>query len=410
MKSVKKLVFATVALLMLAMIFFTACGNKNDGNGGTGGNDGNTTVKAESLQVRYDGGQDLYFVGDSVNLNRLVITATLDNGTKKTFVAGKESECKVEPSVFKAGDDKVTITYGGASVSFDVTVVSSALSEVTVNFGNVGTTYAHGTPVDLSGITVTAKYGTEYSFVVDDYKIVDKDSGTEYEPDEVNLSVGAHSNMCVRYKNVESSAFELYIFNGYIVEAENIKTTEQVTDADKNFVELIKSTGENSATTTGLCPGPISKAEEPASGGSYLGEVKTDAVFAFHIWSDVEREADIILRAASGLLEQDYNNSWAPIVMGDMQFNRLFNVTYSNSSVENQPIAIGDDVILEGGSTENPNGDWLLWVGWKDVVFGSVTLKPGDNVFTFTVTSDYKNCHNSSCAANVDRMEVRFKD
>lgn len=133
-------------------------------------------------------------------------------------------------------------------------------------------------------------------------------------------------------------------------------------------------------------------------------------MFAFHIWSDVEREADIILRAASGLLEQDYNNSWAPIVMGDMQFNRLFNVTYSNSSVENQPIAIGDDVILEGGSTENPNGDWLLWVGWKDVVFGSVTLKPGDNVFTFTVTSDYKNCHNSSCAANVDRMEVRFKD
>lgn len=410
MKSVKKLVFATVALLMLAMIFFTACGNKNDGNGGTGGNDGNTTVKAESLQVRYDGGQDLYFVGDSVNLNRLVITATLDNGTKKTFVAGKESECKVEPSVFKAGDDKVTITYGGASVSFDVTVVSTALSEVTVNFGNVGTTYAYGTPVDLSGITVTAKYGTEYSFVVDDYKIVDKDSGTEYEPDEVDLSVGAHPNMCVRYKNVESSAFELYIFNGYIVEAENIKTTEQVTDTDKNFVELIKSTGENSATTTGLCPGPISKAEEPASGGSYLGEVKKNAEFAFHIWSDVEREADIILRASSGLLANGVNNGWTPLEMGDMQFNKLFKVEYGQSVDSLIEVPVGDEVILEGESTDNPNGDPLLWVKWKDVSFGSVNLKQGDNVFKFTVISDYKNYLNSSCAANVDRMEVRFKD
>lgn len=409
MKSVKKVVFATVALLMLTALFFTACGNTDNGDGGNGGT-GGATVTATSLEVRYDGGQDLYFVGDSVNLNRLVITATLENGTKKTFVAGKESSCKVEPAVFSAGDNKVTVTYGGASVSFDVTVVGTSLSEVVVDFGNVGTTYASGSTVDLSGITVTAKYGSEYSFEVDDYKIVDKDTGTEYDPDDVSLSDGTHSNMCVRYKNLDSEVFTLTIFNGYIVEAENIKTTAEVTDTDKNFVELIKNTGTNSTTTTGLTPGPISKPEEPASGNAYLGEVKTGAVFAFHIWSDVEREADIILRAASGLLEEDYNNSWAPIRMGDMQFNRLFDVTYSNSEVASQPVNIGNDVILEGGSTDNPNGDWLLWVGWKDVTFGSVTLKPGDNVFTFTVISNYTNCHNASCAANVDRMEVRFKD
>lgn len=407
MKSVKKVVFATVALLMLTALFFTACGNTDNGDGGNGGT-GGATVTATSLEVRYDGGQDLYFVGDSVNLNRLVITATLENGTKKTFVAGKESSCKVEPAVFSAGDNKVTVTYGGASVSFDVTVVSTALSEVAVDFGNVGTTYASGSTVDLSGITVTAKYGSEYSFEVDDYKIVDKDTGTEYDPDDVSLSDGTHSNMCVRYKNLDSEVFTLTIFNGYIVEAENIKTTAEVTDTDKNFVELIKNTGANSVTTTGLTPGPISKPEEPASGNAYLGEVKTGAVFAFHIWSDVEREADIILHASSGLLQQD--NNWTPIVMGDMQFNRLFDVTYSNSEVASQPVNIGDDVILEGGSTDNPNGDPLLWVSWKDVTFGSVTLKPGDNVFTFTVTSDYTNCRGLSCAANVDRMEVRFKD
>lgn len=315
MKSIGKVLITVVALLALAVSFLVACGDGDNG----GEDNEEVTVKATELQIRYDGGKDRYFVGESVNTNRIVITATLENGTKKTFVAGKEEGCTVEPAVFAKDDDKVTVTYGGISVSFAVEVI-----------------------------------------------------------------------------------------NGYIVEAENIKNSTDVTDDDKNYVELIKNTGTSSATTTGISPGPVRKETEPASDGAYLGEIQKGAVFAFHIWSDVEREMDIILRASSGLLQQD--NNWTPIVMGDMQFNRLFDVTYSNSEVASQPVNIGDDVILEGGSTDDPNGDPLLWVSWKDVTFGSVTLKPGDNVFTFTVTSDYTNCRGSSCAANVDRMEVRFKD
>ena len=398
----KRFVVAATVLLSLTMLFFTACGGGDDVK--------EPEVVATDLQIRYDGGEDFYFVGDSVNADRVVITATLEGGGKKTFVAGKEPGCKIEPAVFSAGDDKVTITYGGVSASFDVTVIGSELSEVSVEFGQVPKSWPTGASIDLSGLKVTAKYGTEYSAVVDDFTIVDKDTGKEYAADNVTLDEGAHDNLCVRYKKKDSAVFSISVFNGYIVEAENVKLTSEVGADDKNYVELIKTTGSSSATMTGISPGPVQKATEPASGGAYLGEVKTGAVFAFHIWSDVEREADIILSAASGYLTEDNDGGWVPVVMGDMQFNRVFTVTYSNSSVESQAINIADDVILEGDSTDNPSGDSLLWVSWKDVTFGTVTLKPGDNVFTFTVISNYTNCHNNSCAANVDRMEVRFKD
>ena len=76
---------------------------------------------------------------------------------------------------------------------------------------------------------------------------------------------------------------------------------------------------------------------------------------------------------------------------------------------------IEDSVILPGGSTDNPSGDNLLWVKWEDVVFGEVDLKQGDNVFTFTVISTLThasgdNGPGGSCAANIDRLEVKFVD
>ena len=83
--------------------------------------------------------------------------------------------------------------------------------------------------------------------------------------------------------------------------------------------------------------------------------------------------------------------------------NRLFSV-----SLNGTPLSISADAVLEGGSSDTP--DPMLWVNWKMVSLGNVQLQEGDNVFTFTVNSDYINCNNASCACNVDRLEVRFNE
>lgn len=416
MMTMRKFALVALSLLLAIMLFaFTACGSteQTPGGGTDGGSDtesGSATVT--ELELMLGGKTTEYFVGQSFDASKVVIRAYFSDGSKKVFVAGREKECTITPAVFSAGDTSVTFTYGGKSVSQSgITVVDEVLSSVAVDTSTLVMLYGTGSVIDLSELSVTAHYG-EYELSVDDYQVVEiLTDGTEKVHEnayDLKLDVGVHT-FKVRYYDKDSETFEIEVFNGYVVEAENIVLSENVTD-QKNYVELINKTGSATTTTTQIAPGPIVNTEEPASGNSYLGEVQKGAVFAFHLWSDVETKADIILRASSGLLLSDTGNgSWVPVEMGNMQFNRLFDVTYKNSLMDEAvPVEIYDSVILEGGY--EAAGNRLLWVNWMDVSFGTMYLKPGDNVFTFTVTSNYENMYDKSCACNIDRIEVKFHD
>lgn len=435
MKEARKIVMSFFALAVAAVLIFfaIACGGESNGGGGgeTGGNDVPENVQSLEVLNPRPTNDDLYFPGDTLNVSQVIIRITFDDGSTKTVSAGRTEGMTVSPTEFKAGDKTVTVSYGGKSTSFDVNVISSELSEVAVDLGVTPTTYASGTAIDLSGITVTAKYGTEYSREVDDWVIVDKEKTPEVvydDPSALELDDGDYT-FVVRYGGVDSASFDISVFNGYVVEAENIKDKWILSDgkvvenpdftepADgESYMERITTTGTNAGTLEdGIAPGSVRKSTEPASGGAYLGEVKKGAVFAFHVWSDVDRKAEVILRASSGQIEIAPNSGWSPTKMADMQFNQVFSVTYAPAGGEASPVNIDDDVILKGGSTDNPAGDMLLWVNWMDVTFGEVDLKHGDNVFTFTVISNLTHASSpngpgGSCAANVDRLEVRFLD
>lgn len=432
MEKTKKVLMSVLVLAFTAVLLFfaVACGETNDGP--VDGGKEPTTVNVVSLEILEDGAEDIYFIGDSVNANRIVVRAELDNGKKETFVAGNKEGCTVEPTTFAAGDDKVTVTYGGKSTSFDINLIESALSEVEISLGVIPTTYASGATIDLSGISVTAKYGTEYSRAVDDWTLVDKTSDPEKvydDPSALELADGDYE-FVVRYGGVDSESFDISVFNGYVVEAENIQdkyylnngaiaeNPDYVAPEGESYMERINPTGTNEGTLEdGVAPGSVRKAEEPASGGAYLGEVKNGAVFAFHIWSDVDRKAEVILRASSGQIEQCVPGAtWTPTRMADMQFNQVFSVNFTPAGGTETSIDIDDSVVLPGGELEDVDGvNSLLWVNWQDVTFGEVDLKQGDNVFTFTVISELQHASSpngpgGSCAANIDRLEVKFID
>ena len=150
-----------------------------------------------------------------------------------------------------------------------------------------------------------------------------------------------------------------------------------------------------------------------ASGQGYLGEIKKGNAFDIHIWSDVERKADIIMTAASGVIKVDSNKPWRPLETWDIQLNKMISATANGKKVE-----IADDVILPGFVTEpNEDGTYtynlFAWVNFIDVAFGEMNLLKGDNVISIELIGDMAFTGDKTSGAgtlNIDKFEVQFKD
>ena len=356
--------------------------------------------------------------GDGIDESRVAVMALYDDGGREVFAAGRKADCTVSPEAFEAGDTEITVTYGGKSATFPVNVVGSDLTKVTFELNEESRVFAAGAETDLGGLAVMAHYGDEYSVAVTDYSIVVADEGGEEtvfdDPTAVVLDAGEYQ-LGVRYKGVDSERVAVSAFSGYIVSAAHfrdkwkaeggkiVESDENLPEPGESYVERLSTPVANGSRDDGMNPGIA------GTDPKYMGGVSNGAKFAFHIWSDVETDADVILRAASGYATVDPERDWDPETMGDMQFNRVFDVQFGQS-VDGPltEIEVDDDVVLPGSEKENASDS--LWTKWADVSFGRVHLSKGDNVFVFTVISDYKDVYGYLCAANVGRLEVRFVD
>ena len=367
------------------------------------------------------------------------VTATYSDGSSSALESGYELDVSLtdgnygDSVTFIEGGDAtlyVQAAAGGKTAKGQTTVSVASLTGVTADRGNMSNSFAQGDVIDFSVITVTAAYDDEYTTAVTGYSIVAKPTEGEEQvfddPTNVTLTEGEYS-VYARYHGIDSAAMDVSIFNGYVVEAENIRdkwknatgdgngtvieSDENLPEEGESYLERITKPGVNSggSVVDHLKPGAIFKEEEPASGGGYLGDIGAGAVFAFHVYSDVDRKADVILRASSGKITADEDDDWVPEAMGDMVFNKLFKVEFGQS-VDGPltEVQVDSSVILPGSSSETESS--LLWVTWFDVNFGTVDLKAGDNVFKFTVlTYDDPGIHNTG-GANIDRLEVKFVD
>ena len=146
MKS-KLLILFTIALAV--MLCFSACGDQM--------NDGVEVTSIEIVEGSYPTEVNL---GEAPDFSSIKVKVNLKDGTSKEVGYADVSISSVDTSV--AGKKTVTVTYGGATANFEITIIDPA-SNVTVTSikivpGTVDLSYYMGQAPDMSRLQIEATY------------------------------------------------------------------------------------------------------------------------------------------------------------------------------------------------------------------------------------------------------------
>lgn len=430
------LIFA--ALLAFSFVFsFAACGEDKAPENNPGGNEDPITDDPYVTELRIVTPPDktVYMPGEEFDSKGMKLAADWSHGVTEDL---DPSECVMSPSgALAAGTEEITFTYEGKSCVQKIVVDDVELVSIELDRSALAEQQLVGT-VDLYSVKVYAVYDNDSKVQVSDLTFTENGLPIE-NPAAYEVTAGEHT-IKVSYKTLDAQ-FKIVAYSGYTVDATNIVYSEVLEkDRDKyigtNFVEnpaaaVYDASGNPIISGTNIKGFLKDGTEAGFPGNRYragseqgtpcLADVKKGQVMRFHIWSDFTATVELVLTASSGyLLEDNPDGSWNPTKMGDMQFNKLFDVNVVSVDAETglpetdgegnevkTPLTIGDDVILPGGESET--GDMALWASWKDVSFGEIELQEGDNIIELTVTSEYENKYGASCAANIVGFEVRFK-
>jgi ABC-type cobalamin transport system permease subunit len=115
------------------------------------------TVEVVSIAVTTPPTKTTYFVGDTLDLNGMVVTAYFNNDTSAA-VTGYTTSPAAGATLNTAGSIPVTVTYASKQASFNVTVTAVVVESIKVTTPPTKTVYLVGDTLDLSGMVVTATY------------------------------------------------------------------------------------------------------------------------------------------------------------------------------------------------------------------------------------------------------------
>ena len=139
------------------------------------------TVKAPELTgiyVAYEPVKTWYFVGDTLDTTRLILTATYNNGTQKTLTSG--FTC-TPTKLTTVGTQKITVSYGGKTTSFNVTVIEPEATGISISTMPSKTTYYLGERLDTTGLTIAVSWSDGSTTIVQG-----SDSKLDFYPTEMD--------------------------------------------------------------------------------------------------------------------------------------------------------------------------------------------------------------------------------
>ncbi len=394
----KFMICAIVAAALFTAVFCAACGKSET----PPPDDIPSDVTVTELTISEPPDVTEYYIGESFDPTGMKVKARWSDGVKLPVSI---DDCVIEPSgPLEAGTYEVRVSYGGQTAVQPITLKDDTVSSLTVDTGNAALAAAVNTPMNFSGITVTAHYADGSSRVVSGGYTFEADGEPVSSVSALTFSEWGNHTLTVIYGNARAD-IELFIFDGFVIEGENILRSGEATPDSENYVE--QTGGYRNANPKTATAG------SGASGGQFLGDVFNTTALRFHIFVESDCYADVILRAAGLKLEEDSGvQAWRPLRMGDMQFNRTFTVSYGTKAEADSgslhALTVDDSVIIPGAVSEY--GDPMLFENFADVNFGRLHLEAGENIVELIVDSEYTNCYGETVGCNIDRLEIRYAD
>ena len=122
----------------------------------TKGNFTITPVTITGIKLNSDNAKKVYNEGDALDVTGLTLEVSKSDGSKSTvdvtaaMISGFDSS--------KTGTQTLTVSYEGFTAQYEVTVSEITVTGITLDGKNAKTEYTEGDALDVSGLTLTAKY------------------------------------------------------------------------------------------------------------------------------------------------------------------------------------------------------------------------------------------------------------
>ncbi len=113
------------------------------------------TVTAMRISIKKQPTKTAYYVGETLNTAGLTLTVEYNNGTNQTVSSG--FTCS-PTTLSTAGIQIITVTYGGKTTTFNVSVTKVTVTSLSIKTQPTKTNYYIGETLSTSGLTLTATY------------------------------------------------------------------------------------------------------------------------------------------------------------------------------------------------------------------------------------------------------------
>ncbi len=293
---------------------------------------------------------------------------------------------------------KVSLFLNNQEINYKSTTINSLITnslELTKGFSKLD--YYLNETLDFSTLKIKRINGANEEENISYLDCALYDNGTFIDWNNISsLSFGEH-NFMLKYDDKEINLDPINLYNGYYASAANIIETANITENDKYFLEKDSSS-------------PMLKVSSDV-GVKYAGEIKKGSNLKFHVYSDEEGYANVILKVSSATTLEG-PNAWSPIATADVKMSEIMTFSYTNNKgTFNREF--DDNLVAKGGrSTKtNENGeivyDMNLFVNWNELNFGAIYLTKGDNVVNFNMNG---NAGGQNAGINVFSLETLFSE
>ena len=257
-----------------------------------------TALAVSSIAITTKPSKVSYIVGETFSTSGMKVTATYNNNTTKDVTS---SVTVSKPDMTSAGTKTVTVTFGGKSATFNITVSNATVSSIAITTKPSKVSYIVGETFSTSGMKVTATYNNNTTKDVTSSVTVSKPDMTSAGTKTVTVTFGGKSatfNITVSNATVSSIAIttkpskvsyivgETFSTSGMKVTATyNNNTTKDVTssvtvskpDMTSAGVEqvVVSFEGKNAAFEISVTPVAVTSISlsAPSKTDYYIGEV-----------------------------------------------------------------------------------------------------------------------------------------